>query len=122
MPTINQLSSLDVLQDNDQLVIYSATNGDARKISAYLAKQYFNGVNTSTVTMKQLRTWLAINGFIVIVDNNIPADISNQLNVLWHHSGTIRQNDALYVFIQTTLGYTSSAMAVAFEQMQELEA
>lgn len=41
MPTINQLSAVDQVQPGDQVPIYSSENGDARKASLSLLKQFF---------------------------------------------------------------------------------
>lgn len=40
MPTINQLSSVDTISGGDQVPIYSNANGDARKASMSLIKEY----------------------------------------------------------------------------------
>lgn len=40
MTTINQLSSLDTISGGDQLPVYSANNGDARKASISLLLAY----------------------------------------------------------------------------------
>lgn len=127
MPAINQLSSLDVLSDGDQFPVYSQSNGDARKVSASTLVDYIkaNDGQLNSVTMKQLRMWLVSNGtpaYIYAVDSNIPADIGNQLNILWNHSGTMYQYDALYAFIQTILGFTAGQMAAAFMQMKGFDA
>lgn len=77
MPTINQLSQLNQLSGSDQLAVYSASNGDARKASlttllAYIesafadpnfVKQYaspnVNGTNV-TVASTTNSTWLIL--------------------------------------------------------------
>ena len=41
MPQINQLSATDQAQSGDQVPIYSAANGDARKASLALLKDFF---------------------------------------------------------------------------------
>lgn len=41
MPQINQLSSTDEVQPGDQVPVYSAANGDARKASLTLLKTFF---------------------------------------------------------------------------------
>lgn len=41
MPQINQLAAVDQVQSGDQVPIYSATNGDARKASLALLKTFF---------------------------------------------------------------------------------
>ena len=66
-----------------------------------------------TVTAKQLRGWLAANGaplYIYMVDNVCPADIANAVNIQWNHGNTMVQGDALYNFIQATLGFTAAQM------------
>ena len=41
MPQINQLAAVDQVQSGDQVPIYSAANGDARKASLSLLKAFF---------------------------------------------------------------------------------
>lgn len=41
MPQINQLSSVSEVQAGDQIPVYSQNNGDARKASLSLLKQFF---------------------------------------------------------------------------------
>ena len=40
MTTINQLSAVDSLQSSDQLPVYDASNGDARKASISTLQSY----------------------------------------------------------------------------------
>lgn len=47
MPQINQLSAVDQVQASDQVPIYSAANGDARKASLSLLKAFFQEGITS---------------------------------------------------------------------------
>jgi len=55
MPQINQLSSLDSLSGGDQLPVYSASNGDARKSSITLLTQYV-AENMGNVSLNYLVT------------------------------------------------------------------
>lgn len=57
MPTINQLSSIDTLSSGDQIPVYSASNGDARKASMSAIKDF---VQTDFVPDGGI---LAISGF-----------------------------------------------------------
>jgi hypothetical protein len=66
MPTINQLSQLNQLSGSDQLPVYSASNGDARKASlstllAYIEAQF---VSPDYVTQYASPN---VNGFVVNV-------------------------------------------------------
>jgi len=73
------------------------------------------------VTMKQLRLWAASNGspsYIYTIDNAVSADIANVVNIQWNHGNTMVYSDALYVFIQSTLGFTSGQMVTALSAMQ----
>jgi hypothetical protein len=77
--------------------------------------------SSPTVTMKQLRLWLAANGapaYIYTVDQAVSADIASTINIYWLHGNTMVTGDPLYVFIQTTLGFTSTQMAAALVGMQ----
>jgi hypothetical protein len=49
---------------------------------------------------------------LVEVDNNVPADISNAINIQWNHGEWVVSGDALYTFTQTVLGYSASQIAV----------
>lgn len=76
---------------------------------------------TGAVTQKQLRGWLANNGipaYIYTVDAVCPADIANAVNIQWLHGNTMVQGDPLYVFIETTLGFTPTQMATAYQAME----
>lgn len=79
-----------------------------------------------TVTQKQMRTWLATHGsnpvYIYTVDNAVSALIADPVNIAWDHANSMTLNDALYQFIQSTLGFSTSQMLVAFLEMQALPA
>lgn len=47
MPQINQLAAVDQVQSGDQVPIYSAANGDARKASLSLLKAFFQEGTTA---------------------------------------------------------------------------
>lgn len=72
------------------------------------------------VTQKQMRGWLASNGvpsYIYAVDFACPADIANQINIQWLHGANMVSGDPLYVFIETTLGFSSAQMNAAYIAM-----
>lgn len=74
-----------------------------------------------SVTQKQMRGWLAANGsplYIYTVDAACPADIADTVNIEWLHGDSMVLGDTLYVFIQSTLGFTADDMAAAFAAMQ----
>lgn len=73
------------------------------------------------VTQKQVRNWLAANNYIYTIDQAVPADIGNVVNIAWDHGNTMLFGDVLYQFIQTTLGFNNLQMMSAFAQMQELQ-
>lgn len=69
----------------------------------------------------QLRAWASNNGsplYIYTLDQAVNALISNDINIRWNHSPTIVQGDPLYLFIQTTLGFTTLQMLAALAAMQ----
>ena len=73
-----------------------------------------------TVTLKQVRAWAASNGaplYIYTLDNACSADIASLVNIQWNHGNTMVQGDALYNFIQATLGFTPSQMLAAILAM-----
>jgi len=55
MPTINRLSAVDSVASSDQIPIYSSDNGDARKASMSVIKEFMNeGVPTSLLDISSL--------------------------------------------------------------------
>ena len=69
MPQINQLSSTDEVQPGDQIPIYSAANGDARKAALSLLKTFFQeGATASDDKITQYAAPSA-TGFSVQVNN-----------------------------------------------------
>ena len=73
-----------------------------------------------SASQKQIRAWAAATGFppyIYTIDNACPADIANTINIEWLHGNTMAVGDALYLFIQATLGFTSSQMLAAYTAM-----
>ena len=76
---------------------------------------------TASVTQHQMRAWLAANGFplyIYTVDFACPADIANAVNIQWLHGNSMSVGDPLYLFIQATLGFTSTQMLNTYTAMQ----
>lgn len=66
MPTINQLSQLNVLSGADQIPVYSASNGDARKASLTTLLDYFESTFASPEYVTQYAS-PNVNGFVVNV-------------------------------------------------------
>ena len=66
MPTINQLSQLNVLSGADQIPVYSASNGDARKASLTTLLDYFEATFASPEYVTQYAS-PNVNGFVVNV-------------------------------------------------------
>ncbi len=70
MPQINQLAAVDQVQSGDQVPIYSAANGDARKASLALLKTFFQeGVTAADDKITQYAAPNA-TGFSVQVNND----------------------------------------------------
>ena len=91
--------------------------GVSVKVSVGQLTNYVAG----SVTQNQMRTWLAVNGspvYIYTVDIAVPADIANPVNIRWLHGNALSVGDPLYLFIQTTLGFTSGQMIAAYAAMQ----
>jgi len=98
-------------------LIEAVQAGVSVKVSASQLAFYVIGA----VTQNQMRTWLAANGFpayIYTVDFAVPADIADPVNIRWLHGNTLSVGDPLYLFIQTTLGFTSGQMIAAYAAMQ----
>ncbi|PPQ39381.1 hypothetical protein SAMN06265338_103227 [Rhodoblastus acidophilus] len=80
---------------------------------------------SNSVTMRQARTWLASQSVaglsaIYVIDQGVSADIADPLTIQWRHGATMVAGDALYAFIQSTLGLSSSQMGAAFVAMKGL--
>lgn len=70
MPQINQLAAVDQVQSGDQVPIYSAANGDARKASLSLLKTFFQeGITAADDKITQFAAPSA-TGFSIQVNNN----------------------------------------------------
>lgn len=70
MPQINQLSAVDKVQSGDQIPIYSADNGDARKASLGLLKTFFQeGITASDDKITQYAAPSA-SGFSIQVNDS----------------------------------------------------
>ncbi len=70
MPQINQLAAVDQVQSGDQVPIYSAANGDARKAALSLLKTFFQeGITASDDKITQFAAPSA-TGFSIQVNNN----------------------------------------------------
>lgn len=67
MTTINQLSSVDSVSSTDQLPIYSSTNGDARKASMNVLKEYILASATASDDKVTQYAAPAATGFTVTV-------------------------------------------------------
>ena len=79
------------------------------------------GAQVPYATIAQVRQWAAANGsplYIYTIDNAMPADIAQTTNIIWNHGSTMKQGDALYAFIQSTLGFSSAQMLAALTTMQ----
>lgn len=68
-------------------------------------------------TNRQFRLALAailspLPNAMVEVDNNVPADISDPVNIQWNHGGWVVQGDTLFTFTQGILSYSTSQMLV----------
>ena len=112
IPSLPQAISLSGAE-----LIEAVQAGVSVKVSVSQLAYYVAG----SVTQNQMRTWLAANGFpayIYTVDFAVPADIANPVNIRWLHGNTLSIGDPLYLFIQTTLGFTSGQMLAAYTAMQ----
>jgi hypothetical protein len=69
MTTINQLSAVDSVASSDQVPIYSSTNGDARKASINVLKQFI--LADATFNDDKISQYAAptANGFTVYINN-----------------------------------------------------
>ena len=55
MSTINKLSALDTLNAGDQLAVYSTSNGDARRSSLSLLRDWFSANFTSVLASSYIK-------------------------------------------------------------------
>lgn len=72
----------------------------------------------SYVTLRQVLSWAAANGVLYQIDNAVPADIANAVTIQWRRGLQMQVGDALYSFIEATLGWTSAQMTAAWSLMQ----
>lgn len=71
MPQINQLAAVDQVQSGDQVPIYSAANGDARKASLSLLKTFFQeGITAADDKITQFAAPSA-TAFSIQVNNDV---------------------------------------------------
>lgn len=95
-------------------------NGSSYQCTAQQIAAIFNpGANAATQT--QFRSWAAATGsplYIYTIDNACPADIASDINIQWNHGGYMYIGDPLYLFIQSTLGFSTAQMSAAFAVMK----
>lgn len=65
---------------------------------------------TTTVTLYQWKRALAAEGIITTAYQNIPADVSDPINIAWWTADTVTSGGTLYNYIQGLFGYTSAQM------------
>lgn len=70
MTTINQLSAVDAVVSSDQVPIYSSSNGDARKASMSVIKDYVLSDATAADDKVTQYASPAATGFTVTVNNS----------------------------------------------------
>lgn len=66
------------------------------------------------VTMKQLKRAMASQAILRTYDNLVPADVTQELNILWNNGSTIAVGDDLYNDIALQVGYTAAQMTTLF--------
>lgn len=74
-------------------------------------------------TNRQFRTALANiasppPNALVDVDNNVPADISNAVNIQWNHGNWVLYGDDVCLFTQSILGYSNAQMLALIQGAQ----
>lgn len=71
MSTINQLNAADALVSADQIPIYSSSNGDARKVSASVLRDYvLDGINAADGFLTQYAAPSATGFTATITDSS----------------------------------------------------
>ena len=95
--------------------VVSTTSGAVyppQTISVNPGTQALNGVlATSIITVGQVKRALIYNGVLQTVSDAVPADVTNAVNMEWYNGLSVKSGDALYSFIQSTLGYSASQMS-----------
>lgn len=71
MPTINELSAVDSVAAADQVPIYDASNGDARKASMTVLAEYLQSVLTSQDDMDTQYAAPSATGFSVTISPTV---------------------------------------------------
>jgi hypothetical protein len=69
-----------------------------------------------TVTLKQMKQALANDSSVTLyaVNDVIPGDVADPINIQWTSGGMVVPGDALAVLIQATLGYSGAQMTALF--------
>ena len=82
----------------------------------FLSVALTKGLSPTTLmaTNRQIRSALAAAGNLITIDGAMSADITNATTIEWRNGTVIVAGDAVYSFIQTTLGYSASQMAALF--------
>jgi hypothetical protein len=70
--------------------------------------------SASGITVVQIKLQLIQNNQMYQIENVIPADVANTVNVQWNTGGFTKVGDALSNLIASTLGYTPSQMTALY--------
>ena len=109
-----------LFQDIDSALVTDSVNQLIVELNALFVQGGITPIPGTMVTMKQVYSWAAANGnplYVYTLDQACPADIANPINYQWTRSGTMVQNDPLYNFIASTLGFNPAQMLSAFSAM-----
>lgn len=143
MPTINQLSAVDTLSGSDQAPIYSSSNGDARKVSMTVMREFMQeGITaaddkvtqyaapltgtTVQVTDDSDSVWLILTpaGTLAALTIKVPtlANSVDKQEILVNctqiiTSLTVDDNDATVVGAPTTLAAANGFFTLRFDEV-----
>lgn len=68
----------------------------------------------------QLKMALQSSGDLHAVDAAVPADVTDQINIIWTNGWRTEQGDLLSAFVQTTLGKTDPRMTTLYALAAEM--
>ena len=116
---IPNLPAVISLSGQEQMEVVQA--GVSSKVTVQQLAQAISGGYGIPVTQNQMRSWLASNGapaYIYAVSAACPADVADPVNIQWLHGNAMYIGDALYLFIQSTLGFSAATMLATFYLMR----
>lgn len=113
--TIPSLPAAVALSGNEQLEIVQGGTSMRCTVAQIVYISLSSGnISVTVCSNRQFRSALSALGLEVTVDNAVPADINDAVTNQWQNGSVVVQNDALWTFTATTIGYNSTQMLALF--------